>query len=144
MRGVGQPPEPAGTVALHADPFFDYQLPRGARRGTVLLFGGFDSLIEEFFVVWRILADAGLDVVAFEGPGQGGARTRHGLCFEHDWERPVRAVLGVRVAVVCSSQEPGHLPGHNAVRGGGWMRVEVGVSTLLRSPETRQYSCPRR
>jgi pimeloyl-ACP methyl ester carboxylesterase len=36
---------------------------------------------------------AGFDVVAFEGPGQGGARALSGLTFDHDWERPVRAVL---------------------------------------------------
>lgn len=86
-------------IERHEVPYRDGVLPaarlraRGPERGTVLLFGGFDSLIEEFFVVWRTLAEAGLDVIAFEGPGQGGARTRHGLCFEHDWEHPVGAVL---------------------------------------------------
>ena len=86
-------------IERHEVPYRGSVLPasllraRGPRRGTVLLFGGFDSLIEEFFVVWRILAEAGLDVIAFEGPGQGGARLRHGLCFDHDWEHPVGAVL---------------------------------------------------
>jgi pimeloyl-ACP methyl ester carboxylesterase len=32
-------------------------------------------------------------VIAFDGPGQGGARTKYGLLFEHDWEFPVGAVL---------------------------------------------------
>jgi pimeloyl-ACP methyl ester carboxylesterase len=59
----------------------------------VLLFGGFDSLIEEFFGVWQVLAAAGFDVVAFDGPGQGGARCLYGQVFDHDWERPVRAIL---------------------------------------------------
>lgn len=70
----------------------------GAPRATVLAFGDFDSLIHEFHPIWRGLADAGFDVVAFDvvafdGPGQGGARTVHGLVHTHDWERPVAAVL---------------------------------------------------
>ncbi|WP_211696830.1 alpha/beta hydrolase family protein [Mycobacterium spongiae] len=63
------------------------------RRGVVLLHGGFDSLIEEFFAIWQRVAAAGFDVIAFEGPGQGGARRLGGLTFDHDWEKPVRAVL---------------------------------------------------
>jgi pimeloyl-ACP methyl ester carboxylesterase len=62
-------------------------------RGTVLLHGGFDSLIEEFFAIWQRIAAAGFDVVAFEGPGQGGARALGRLTFDHDWEKPVGAVL---------------------------------------------------
>lgn len=67
---------------------------RGQRSvGTVLVHGGFDSLIEEFFAVWQRIAAAGFDVIAFDGPGQGGARRLGGLTFDHDWERPVGAVL---------------------------------------------------
>ncbi|MEX5295577.1 alpha/beta fold hydrolase [Kocuria sp. CPCC 205268] len=66
----------------------------GARtRGTVLLHGGFDSVIEEFLPVCQRIAAAGFDVIAFDGPGQGGARTVHGVTSDHDWERPVAAVL---------------------------------------------------
>jgi pimeloyl-ACP methyl ester carboxylesterase len=59
----------------------------------VLVHGGFDSLIEEFFCIWERIAAAGFDVVAFEGPGQGGARALGALTFDHDWEKPVAAVL---------------------------------------------------
>lgn len=62
-------------------------------RGTVLLHGGFDSLIEEFLAIWQRIAQAGFDVIAFDGPGQGGARALNGLLFDHDWEKPVAAVL---------------------------------------------------
>jgi pimeloyl-ACP methyl ester carboxylesterase len=55
--------------------------------------GGFDSLIEEFFGVWQRLAAAGFGVIAFDGPGQGGARRLGGIPFDHDWEKPVGAVL---------------------------------------------------
>lgn len=65
----------------------------GSSRGTVLVHGGFDSLIEEFFAIWSRVAAAGFDVVAFEGPGQGGARALEGLTFDHDWEKPVGAIL---------------------------------------------------
>lgn len=83
----------------HEVPYRDGRLPawrlsgRGPVRKTVVLFGGFDSLIEEFFAIWWHLAHAGFDVIAFDGPGQGGARRLHGLVFEHDWERPVAAIL---------------------------------------------------
>ena len=68
-----------------------YHAPaRGEARGTVLLHGGFDSLIEEFAAIWERIADAGYEVFAFEGPGQGAAIE---LGLPHDWERPVAAVL---------------------------------------------------
>lgn len=81
---------PYGTGAL---PVYRLPAPVGPAHGTVLVHGGFDSLIEEFFPVWERIAAAGFDVLAFEGPGQGGARVVHGLRFDHDWEKPVAAVL---------------------------------------------------
>lgn len=88
-----------GTVR-HDVPYAGGALPAyrlaamgGPSRGSVLLHGGFDSLIEEFFVIWERIAAAGFDVIAFEGPGQGGARALGGLVFDHDWEKPVAAVL---------------------------------------------------
>ena len=88
--GVQRAEVPYGTGAL---PTLRLAARGGGARGTVLLFGGFDSLIEEFFCVWERIAAAGFDVIAFEGPGQGGARALWGLPFEHDWERPVGALL---------------------------------------------------
>ncbi|MFC7620259.1 alpha/beta hydrolase family protein [Microlunatus sp. GCM10028923] len=85
--------------ARHEVPYADGALPAyrwpttGPSRGTVLVHGGFDSLIEEFFVIWQRIAAAGFEVVAFEGPGQGGARRLSGLGFDHDWEKPVAAIL---------------------------------------------------
>lgn len=81
---------PYGGASLPA-----YSLPASGPRngGTVLLHGGFDSLIEEFFPICQRIAAAGFQVIAFEGPGQGGARTLNGLTFDHDWEKPVGAVL---------------------------------------------------
>ncbi|WP_310528891.1 alpha/beta fold hydrolase, partial [Nocardioides sp.] len=64
-----------------------------AAKGTVVVFGGFDSYIEELFAITDALCTAGWDVVAFEGPGQGGALEEAGLPFEVEWEHPVAAVL---------------------------------------------------
>lgn len=62
-------------------------------RGTVVIHGGFDSLIEEFYCFWEFFADAGYEVVAFDGPGQGGALRKYGLTFEHEWEKPTKTIL---------------------------------------------------
>ncbi|MBR9922208.1 MAG: alpha/beta fold hydrolase [Bacteroidetes bacterium] len=62
-------------------------------KGYLLAIGGFDSLIEEFFCFWKYFAEAGYHVLAFEGPGQGGTLRKHGLVFDHDYEKPVAAVL---------------------------------------------------
>ena len=97
-----------------------YLLPSiGAQsQGTVLLHGGFDSLIEEFFAIWQRIAAAGFDVIAFEGPGQGGARALGGLTFDHDWERPVGAVLD-HFGVDCAGLVGMSMGGHWALRAAG-------------------------
>lgn len=62
-------------------------------RGTVIFFGGFDSYIEELTSGFIYLRDAGYEVIAFEGPGQGGALNDAGLHMTVDWHKPVKAVL---------------------------------------------------
>lgn len=62
-------------------------------RGTIVLHGGFDSFIEEFYSLMRYLAGAGYDVIGFDGPGQGTTRRRHGLLFDYRWETPTGAIL---------------------------------------------------
>lgn len=66
----------------------------GAETGsTIVIFGGFDSYIEEFLPMLATMVDAGHRVVAFEGPGQGSALEDRGLAMTAEWERPVSAVL---------------------------------------------------
>lgn len=65
----------------------------GETKGTIVLHGGFDSFIEEFYSMMRYFSDHGYDVIGFEGPGQGAARRKHGLPFDLEWEKPVKAVL---------------------------------------------------
>ncbi len=62
-------------------------------KGTIVIHGGFDSFIEEFYSMMRCFADHGYEVVAFDGPGQGGARRKHGLVLDPEWEKPAKAVL---------------------------------------------------
>lgn len=87
-------------VTRHEVPYDGSTLPayrlasmEDTTRGTVLFHGGFDSLIEEFYAIWERIAAAGFDVIAFDGPGQGGAQALGGLRFDHDWEKPIAAVL---------------------------------------------------
>ena len=65
----------------------------GAAKGVIVMHGGFDSYIEEFYSWMLYLSNHGYDVVAFEGPGQGAARKRHGLALDYRWEKPAKAVL---------------------------------------------------
>ena len=62
-------------------------------KGTVIVFGGFDSYVEEFFPMMLAIARSGYEVVGFEGPGQGGALEDSGLVLTPEWHRPVGAVL---------------------------------------------------
>ncbi|NDR54640.1 alpha/beta fold hydrolase [Actinomyces sp. 565] len=62
-------------------------------RGTWVLFGGFDSYIEEWFPLLAAIAQRGHRVIAFEGPGQGEVLEEQGVPLTVEWERPVSAVL---------------------------------------------------
>ena len=67
--------------------------PVGEKRDTIVMHGGFDSFIEEFFSMMKFFADHGYEVIAFEGPGQGGARKKYGLALDYQWEKPAKAIL---------------------------------------------------
>lgn len=62
-------------------------------RSTWVVFGGFDSYIEEWFPLLAAVAGRGHRVVAFDGPGQGGVLEEQGVPLTTEWERPVSAVL---------------------------------------------------
>lgn len=65
----------------------------GEKKGTVLIHGGFDSFIEEFYGIWKLISESGYEVIAFEGPGQGEPLRKYHLPFDHAWEKPVSAIL---------------------------------------------------
>jgi pimeloyl-ACP methyl ester carboxylesterase len=68
--------------------------PQGAeQKPLIVLTGGFDSSLEELYlVIGRAACDRGYSVLLYEGPGQGQA-LRNGLTFTPQWERPTGAVL---------------------------------------------------
>ena len=72
-------------------PAYRFTPPRA--KGTIVFFGGFDSYIEELTKACIYLRDAGYDVIAFDGPGQGGALNEAGLTMTAEWHKPVSAVL---------------------------------------------------
>lgn len=61
-------------------------------RGTIVVFGGYDSYITEWLPAAIALLDAGLDIVIFDGPGQGTVLDA-GTPMTPDWQLPVAAVL---------------------------------------------------
>lgn len=70
-----------------------YRFTAQRALGTLVIFGGFDSYLEEWFPMFEWLRDAGYDVIAFEGPGQGAVLEDERLAMTEAWDRPVRAVL---------------------------------------------------
>ena len=50
-----------------------YRLMPAQSKGTLVVFGGFDSYIEEWLPAGLFFRDAGYDTILFEGPGQGAA-----------------------------------------------------------------------
>jgi alpha-beta hydrolase superfamily lysophospholipase len=70
-----------------------YRFAPSRSKGTIVFFGGFDSYIEELTSAFLYLRNAGYEVIAFEGPGQGGALNDAGLHMTPDWHQPVKAVL---------------------------------------------------
>ena len=86
----------------HAVPYADgyitgflpaYRFKPPDAKCTIVFFGGFDSYIEELTAAFIYLRDAGYDVIAFDGPGQGGALDEAGLPMTPEWHKPVSAVL---------------------------------------------------
>lgn len=63
------------------------------KKGTIVIHGGFDSFIEEFYSWMRYFSDHGYEVIAFEGPGQGAALRKYRLALDYEWEKPARAIL---------------------------------------------------
>jgi pimeloyl-ACP methyl ester carboxylesterase len=70
-----------------------YRLTPKKPKGTLVVFGGFDSYIEEWLPAALVFRDAGYDTILFEGPGQGAALELAHLTMSPEWEKPVKAVL---------------------------------------------------
>jgi pimeloyl-ACP methyl ester carboxylesterase len=65
----------------------------GQKKGTILLHGGFDSFVEEWFLIMKYLALSGFEVIGFEGPGQGHMLIKQGIPLDYQWEKPIKCLL---------------------------------------------------
>jgi len=72
-------------------PAIRFQAPN--EKGVIVVHGGYDSFIEEFYLTVKQLPSMGYTIILFEGPGQGAALKRQGFKFTHEWEKPVGAIL---------------------------------------------------
>lgn len=61
--------------------------------GTIVIHGGFDSFIEEFYSMATVFARRGYEVILYDGPGQGSTLKNHHLPMTLEWERSATAVL---------------------------------------------------
>jgi len=62
-------------------------------KGTIVLHGGFDSFIEEFYSMMKYFSNCGYNVIGFEGPGQGATLRKYGIPITIEWEKPTKAIL---------------------------------------------------
>lgn len=65
----------------------------GDKKGTIVLHGGYDSFLEEWYLMLTYLSQAGFEAIGFEGPGQGAALIKTGLAFDIEWEKPTAVIL---------------------------------------------------
>jgi pimeloyl-ACP methyl ester carboxylesterase len=70
-----------------------YRFTPAQPKGTLIVFGGFDSYIEEWLPAALFFREAGYDTIMFEGPGQGAALELAHLTMSPEWQKPVKAVL---------------------------------------------------
>ncbi|MFX1444569.1 MAG: alpha/beta hydrolase family protein [Promethearchaeota archaeon] len=68
-------------------------LPNDENKGTIVIHGGYDSFLEEFYLFGSFFRDNGYEVILFEGPGQGAALKKNKFPMTHEWEKPVKSVI---------------------------------------------------
>lgn len=61
-------------------------------KDTIIVHGGYDSFIEEFYLICLDLSKDGYNIILFEGEGQG-TTLRNGLRFNYQWENSVTTLL---------------------------------------------------
>jgi alpha-beta hydrolase superfamily lysophospholipase len=87
---------------------------RRERTPVVILFGGADSLKEEYYFRGaRQILERGMACLLVDGPGQGDMLRLQGKCAPYDYERPISSVVdylvkrkdvdGSRIGLVASS-----------------------------------------
>ena len=81
------------TVPYERAVLSSYRLTHPTAQGTIVLFGGFDSYIEELFPLQVYLRDAGLDVTAARPPPAAGASRATSSGRLSSWPRGPRTSL---------------------------------------------------
>src|ERR1700682_4083439 len=113
---------PAETVSI---PYQDTTLPgylflvddSGAPRPTIIYTSGYDSTSQECYFVLAVAAlRRGYNVLAFDGPGQGGALHLQKLAMRPDWEAVITPV--VDYALTRREIEPSKIAGFGYSLGG--------------------------
>lgn len=69
--------------------FFDCANP----KDTLIIMGGGDSYVEEWFPFVMGFVNSGYKIVLFEAPGQGGALEEYNLPMTHEYHKAAKAVL---------------------------------------------------
>ncbi|NCU32824.1 MAG: alpha/beta fold hydrolase, partial [Candidatus Moranbacteria bacterium] len=69
------------------------KIPCLGKKGTIVIHGGFDSFIEEFYSMMKYFSNYGFEVIGFEGPGQGATLRKYGIPITIEWEKPTKAIL---------------------------------------------------
>ncbi|MCR5294266.1 MAG: alpha/beta hydrolase [Lachnospiraceae bacterium] len=67
-------------------------LPEGKAKGLILMHGGNDSYMEEFFFPMLYLRENGYEVYLYEGPGQGEVIRNQNCPFTWQWEKTTKAI----------------------------------------------------
>ena len=67
--------------------------PVSEKKGTIIIHGGFDSFIEEWYSIMKYFSNYGYEVIGFEGPRQGASLRKYGLPLTYEWEKPTKAIL---------------------------------------------------
>lgn len=67
--------------------------PQNFSKGIVVIHAGFDSYIEEFYLLGKAICESGYEVILFNGPGQGTTLMQDKIPMTANWEKPVSAVL---------------------------------------------------
>ena len=89
------------NIEIHKVPYIDsflhiLRIPptdNENNKGTILLHGGFDSFIEEFYSMMKCFSENGYEVIGFDGPGQGATLKNNRIAFDYQWEKPTKAIL---------------------------------------------------
>ncbi|AJS58257.1 alpha/beta fold hydrolase [Paenibacillus sp. IHBB 10380] len=61
-------------------------------KKTLLVFGGYDSYMEEMLKMMKFIKGIDYNIIVFDGPGQGTA-LKNGLKLIHNWEKPISTVI---------------------------------------------------